>query len=215
MRAPTQIRHLNQGEWNIVKSVYGDTLPFKFRIFMTDALAAGNRAFVIPTSAISVLTLGDAAEAALWGLITGKTGALGDRVVKIVNQTGVMGTRPSLSQIMSVVNFGYLMNVGPRHFANMAASDPALLVHEMTHVWQGRNDKSAMTFVRNSIMNQTKSNVRGSSHSEAYDFTPGQNWSTYGVEQQASLIEEWYRSGMPQSGDLWPYIRDYVRKGKT
>jgi hypothetical protein len=215
MRAPTQVRHLNEREWDICKSVYGDTLPYKFRIFMTDALAAGGRAFVIPTSAISVLTLTDGAAAALLGVILGKLGGLGDKVVKLSNRTGLIGQGPTLSQITSVVNLGYLVNVGPRHFPDMAASDRCLLVHEMAHVWQGKNNKAAMTFVLNSIMNQVKSDTSRKAKNGAYEVTGGGDWSSYGVEQQATIVEEWYSAGMRQDHKYWPYIRDYVRKGKT
>jgi len=37
----------------------------------------------------------------------------------------------------------------------------------------------------------------------------------YSAEQQASLVEAWFAAGEPTSGDLYPSIRDYVRRGRA
>jgi hypothetical protein len=106
------------------------------------------------------------------------------------------------------VNAAYLMNVGSA-YADMSATNTALLVHETTHVWQGRNSYHSLNYVFNSCISQAR---RGAG---AYHYTPGAAWSSFNVEQQASIVEHWFASGEPESGDLWSYIRDYVRQGKT
>ena len=213
MQAPSKGRFLNQAEWDILHSVYQGTLPLRYRILITDGLGGGNRPFSIPTSAISVLTIPAAAQAAYTGLITANLGSLGDGLNKLSNATGFMGALALPSQLAGVVNLGYIVSVGSAAYADMSVSHRALLVHELAHVWQGSNSRSSTTYVANSVMNQCRSDLTIGGTTSAYDFTPGSNWRTYNAEQQASIIEKWYVDGMPTSGDLWPYIRDYVRRG--
>ena len=98
---------------------------------------------------------------------------------------------------------------------DLAASDPALLVHEMAHVWQGRNSWFALSYVVESVVSQGVSAWRGAGTGGAYTYAPGRPWGSYNPEQQASIIEDWYKSGMPTAGPLWPYIRDHVRRGRV
>jgi hypothetical protein len=213
MQAPTKARFLNQDEWDILQQVYKGTLPLRYRIMITDGLGGGNRPFAIPTSAISVLTIPAAMQAAMTGLVTANLGRVGRGLNALSNATGFMGTGALPSQAAGIVNLGYIVNVGRNAYPNMSTNHRALLVHELAHVWQGSNSASSTTYVSNSIMNQCRADLTIGSTSTAYDFTPGSNWRTYGAEQQASIIEKWYVDGMPESGDLWPYIRDYVRRG--
>lgn len=106
----------------------------------------------------------------------------------------------------SAINLAYLMNVGSA-YDDMSVRNTDLLVHESMHVWQGKNSVFALSYVFDSCLNQC---LRGSA---AYRYTAGESWSDYNVEQQASIVEDWYVSGEPESGDLWPYVRDHVREG--
>jgi hypothetical protein len=215
MRAPTDARFLNDPEWVIVSDVFQSTLPFRHRILLTDAAGADNRPFTIPTAAISVLTIPAAIQAALSGFVTAKLGAVGEFVSSVSNWTGYLGIGSIPSQIAGMVNLGYLVNVGPTAYPDLSAGYSGLLVHEIAHVWQGKNSRSATTYVSNSIMHQCRSYADSASHGGAYSYTPGGTWSAYNAEQQASVIEDWYLSGKPHSGDLWPYIRDHVRHGRV
>lgn len=79
----------------------------------------------------------------------------------------------------------------------------AQFIHEMTHVWQyakGYNVKLG------SIWAQT-----GGS---GYSFTLGQSWDDYNVEQQASIVEYWYATGMNVRATEFPYIDKVVRRGR-
>ena len=220
MRAPTRIRLLNTDEWAVVTGVFGSgNLPFRQRIFITDALGGGNAPFTIPTSAISVSTIPAMISAGLSAVIASATGPVGNALGTIHN---VLGWAPSFgaaipAQIGSLFNLGYLVNIGPTHYPGMTANAAGknLLVHELTHVWQGRNSIFAMTYVINSAFHQCKATLGSGARGSAYNFTPGSNFRTYNAEQQANIVDTWFDDGSPHSGDLWPYIRDYVRHGKA
>jgi hypothetical protein len=166
-------------EYHIVSTVFADTLPYRFRIFVTDAAGADGRAFTIPTSLVS-------------GLLPG-------------NPASFFASLP-LGYASSVINAGYLMNVGD-DYDKLATTEQRLLVHETTHVWQGKNSTFALSYVFSSLLHQA---LDGSG---AYAYTPGQPWGSYNAEQQASIVEDWFRTGMSTSGPLYPYITDHVRKG--
>jgi hypothetical protein len=186
---PSLIRQMRGTEWNLVKSVFTEaTLPYSQRILITCALGAGNRPFTIPTALASAVF------------------------------TAPMSILPLPLQAVSTylgsaVNAGYLINVGPAAMGDLSVTDPALLVHETTHVWQGRNSFFAATYVVQSAVSQCSSALRGAGTGGAYSYRTGQAWGSYNPEQQAEMVEDWYKSGMPTSGAIWPYIRDHVRRG--
>jgi len=136
--------------------------------------------FTIPTSLVSTL-LGMAPGAFMIGAAIG----------------GYLG---------SFLNLAYLMNVGA-DYDTLGTSQQRLLVHETTHVWQGKNSTLALTYVFSSVINQ------GLYGGSAYSYTAGQPWRSYNAEQQASIVEDWFRSGQPKSGPLYTYIVDHVQKG--
>ena len=113
--------------------------------------------------------------------------------------------------LTSFINVGYLMNVGGAYQKSLnlgSQRDKNLLVHETAHVWQGHNSKLSLTYVFKSCIDQC-------TLSNAYNYQIGQDWHSYGVEQQAQIIEDWFDKGELRSGDLWNYIENYVRKGKA
>jgi hypothetical protein len=215
---PTDGRLLHPNEWDIVSAVFGRTLPFRQRIFVMNGLGADNAPFTVPTSAISGATIPAMIAAGLNAVLARITGRLGHALTIFHNESG---TGPTFalaipSQVLSAVNLGYIMNVGPDAFPDMTATQDfrRTLVHETTHVWQGKNSIFSMTYVINSAFNQCQGMMK-SSRSAAYGFKAGSPFHTYNAEQQAYLVETWYDSGSPTSGPLWPYIRDYIRKGKA
>jgi len=48
---------------------------------------------------------------------------------------------------------------------------------------------------------------------EGYRYEAGKPWAEYNPDQQAELVRDWYLSGMPHGGVLFPYIRDHVWAG--
>ena len=203
MKMPTSARWMTDDEWAIVTGVFNSgNLPFKIRIFVTNGLGADDAPFTIPTSLISTVGL------TALGAIGGPAGA-------------ALGA--AVGTIASVINAAYLMNVGPNGYdlgsdgKGMATGDKKreLLVHETAHVWQGKNSKLALSYVYGSALAQCKGIFSGASRNAAYRAEPGGDWGNYNPEQQASLIERWFNAGEHGEGPIWPYIRDYVRKGRT
>lgn len=215
MTAPTSARFLTDAEWTILTEVFGDTLPSRRRILITNGLGAGNAPFTIPTSAISLSTIPAAIQAALTSLVVQYLGGQDGMLARAINTVGSVGPGALLNSALGVVNLGYLVSVGPAAYPDLSGMYRKLLVHELAHVWQGKNSTSANTFVVNSIMHQCRASIFGSDRGGAYDFTAGQPWSSYNTEQQASIIEAWFAAGKREDDPYFPYIRDFVRKGKT
>ena len=153
-------------EYHIVSGVFGATLPYRARILVTDAAGMDGRAFTIPTSLVSTL-LGMAPGAFMIGAAVG----------------GYLG---------SFLNLAYLMNVGA-DYDTLGTSQQRLLVHETTHVWQGKNSTLALTYVFSSVINQ------GLYGGSAYSYTAGQPWRSYNAEQQALVPDR--ANTRPSAGD--------------
>ena len=179
LKPPSKVRTISPLEYQIASGVFGATLPYPSRILVTDAAGMNGRPFTIPTSLIPTV-LGMTPVTFLPGAIAGYLG--------------------------SVLNLAYLMNVG-NSYNTLGSGDQRLLVHEMTHVWQGKNSTFAMSYVFGSVLNQA---MHGSG---AYSYTAGQPWKSYNAEQQATIVEDWFRTGQPKSGALYPYIVNHVQKG--
>jgi hypothetical protein len=78
----------------------------------------------------------------------------------------------------------------------------AVFIHEMTHVWQYAKGDNVKT---ESLWAQTAG--------AGYSYVLGKAWDDYNVEQQASIVENWYAAGMSVTGPEFPYIDKVVRKG--
>jgi hypothetical protein len=128
---------MSSSEKAIVDGVFGDTLPYRFRMLVTDAAGVDGRAFTIPTSLLSTI-MGVAAD-----------GFLGP----VQDIAGI-----AAGYAASIVNLAYLINVGS-DYDNLTSSAGHTLVHETTHVWQRKNSIFALSYVFNSIYNQCVSMV--------------------------------------------------------
>jgi len=73
-----------------------------------------------------------------------------------------------------------------------------LLIHEMTHVWQYRYTRTRVGLWASSVFGH-------------YGFTAGAPWSSYSVEQQASMVEQWFHNGALKTDALYPYIKLVLR----
>ena len=104
----------------------------------------------------------------------------------------------------------YHLNVGKTGFVGMGGSFywRSVLIHELTHVWQAAHAAWAPSYIFNSAWHQAKSG------NDAYAYTPGQSWSSYNVEQQAHIVQDWFEDGQQESSPLFPYIRDSIRAGR-
>jgi hypothetical protein len=168
MRRPTFYRPMNQKEQDLVRRVFGLTLPHWTTIGIGDGLGANGRPWTDmgPTPYPQMpymnfqINIGDAASSDL---------------------TSTQHTQCFVTDIPGTV--------------------AELLVHEMTHVWQYHNDR-------------TRYGVWVSSVFGSYSFTPGKPWNDYDVEQQASIVEKWYKNGSKTTDPLYPYIRLVIRAGR-
>jgi hypothetical protein len=78
----------------------------------------------------------------------------------------------------------FLMNVGLS--AWKGGIDSVTLVHESTHVWQGVHWSGApFSYVSEAI----------SDRNYDYGYDPSRQWNSYGAEQQAKIVEEWFAGG--------------------
>ena len=86
-----------------------------------------------------------------------------------------------------------------------------VFIHELTHVWQAFRGHNVLT---ESIAAQGCYAVFTFDAGNAYNYTPGRKFCDYNVEQQASIVEDWFMGGMKTEGELYKYIRDHIHTGK-
>ncbi len=131
---------------------------------------------------------------------------------------GVPVTLASVSSLVPVRSLrSYTIYFGPKVFSE-GADVPGTrntLIHELTHVWQGHHSMFAWEYMVGSLLAQGHAILTEGDRNKAYDFTPGKEWSDYNVEQQANIVEDWFRNGMRADDDLFVYIRDHIRAGRN
>jgi hypothetical protein len=217
---PTHFRHLSSDEWTIVDHVFGATnLPYRFRVVIADGVGLYDTPFTVPTSAISSALLAAGITNPLLSL-AGPVGLLTTPIRMLVG--GVAG------QGASVANTGYIINVGPTYYPDTTKDSygKETLVHEMTHVWQGKNNVFALTATLASLAAQCRGmSVSGGykGRSAAYRYTigtPPPAWGRFNPEQQANIVQQWYNDSqdptvVSTTTKELPYVRDYLRQGKT
>lgn len=111
----------------------------------------------------------------------------------------------------------YVVHFGPAGFDDATDSSvmilgmkaDAVLVHELTHVWQGTNRRNPFDYIVDSLYNQ----FRFGAGAYDYELTDGATWSDFSAEQQAHIVEDWYSNGSAESDARFPFIRDNVRTG--
>ena len=113
----------------------------------------------------------------------------------------------------------YALHVGDGYYGmSTLDDDKELLIHELTHVWQGENDTSwSWAYVLMSLKDQAVSH-----DAYHYDEKRLEPWTHYGPEQQAEIVAHWYKAGMKsfdpatQEGDRrFYYIKKHIRKERV
>jgi hypothetical protein len=87
--------------------------------------------------------------------------------------------------------------------------DKELLIHELTHVWQGEHSGSSWDYVFGSAWSQALLD-----DAYAYDMMRLDEWDTYNPEQQAKIVEDWFAAGMkegPENDRRFYYIQKNIR----
>ena len=108
----------------------------------------------------------------------------------------------------------YYINLGPKYRHKSSIADGGLLMHELTHVWQGRNK-----MIRDV-------QILVAAKDRDYDYTLGEQWRNYGLEQQATIVED-FAEGTVENGKahavsplsigspLFRYIRANLRTNEN
>lgn len=98
---------------------------------------------------------------------------------------------------------------------------PVTFIHELTHVWQGHNSSNSFEYIINSTVAQGRAIAKHGNRNKAYEYDDRAylQWKKYNVEQQASIVEDWFRSssGGGNAKDTDPrftYIFWVIRAGK-
>lgn len=111
----------------------------------------------------------------------------------------------------------YMMNVGS-NYSSLTSTNARrnLFIHELTHVWQGQH---LVPFMLNSAAHQSLSVINNggnvAARGDAYSYTLGRPWGQYNVEQQASIVADWFVRGRQTSDSRYRYIRDNIRANRA
>ncbi|MCA1592076.1 MAG: hypothetical protein LC754_05385 [Acidobacteria bacterium] len=131
---------------------------------------------------------------------------------------GVAVTLASASSLIPVRSLrNYTIYFGPEVF-RQGAHQPGVrnvLIHELTHVWQGHQSLFAWEYMVESMIAQGHAIITKGSRNRAYDYQPGEPWDSYNVEQQALIVQDWHRNGMKTDDQLYTYISDNIRAGRS
>jgi hypothetical protein len=111
----------------------------------------------------------------------------------------------------------YTIYFGPEVFCEGADTPQTreTFIHELTHVWQGHHSTFSWRYMMNSLLAQGRAVVFHGDRNKAYDFTAGQAWEDYNVEQQANIVESWFARGMQSDSELYAYITENIRAGHS
>lgn len=103
----------------------------------------------------------------------------------------------------------YVLNVGDGYYGMSSPNrldDQALLIHELVHVWQGEHSRWRGTFFVKSGWVQIRTD-------DAYKYDPVRlkDWDSYNPEQQAQIVEDWFKAGSLESDSRYWFIRCHIR----
>jgi hypothetical protein len=185
------MRSLTWIERDIVQSVFWNSVP-PDKILITSIPGKDGRPFTIP----------------------------GSMVIALAPIVPVLGEVVALSGLLLHLEDKFLINVGSMYGdaplypsaydTNKGEKAGSMVIHESTHVWQGIHSAFSWWYVFNSLYNQ----IKCGDHAYDVDEKNLKNWGSYGVEQQAHLIEDWYSRGSLTTDVCYPYVRDNIRPGK-
>jgi hypothetical protein len=131
---------------------------------------------------------------------------------------GVPVTMASGAEVIPVKSLAeYTIYFGPEVFRD-GAEKPATrqtFIHELTHVWQGHHSTFSWHYMVNSMLAQGRAIIFHGDRNKAYNFTAGEAWDSYNVEQQANIVECWFAGGMETDSELYAYIDEHIRRGRS
>jgi len=96
-------------------------------------------------------------------------------------------------------------------------------IHELTHVWQGYNEKAIFNYMIRSMTSQGWAIARHLDRNQAYEYDANNylKWSDYNVEQQGNIVRDWFsgwnlrpnRGNRSTSDPRFVYIDKVIRAG--
>jgi hypothetical protein len=100
---------------------------------------------------------------------------------------------------------------------NFAMVPNDILIHELTHVWQGTNDGlTGWGYKLNSLMHQGYHMARGHGRNAAYTYDATLlgviPWGSFPAEEQAQIVEDWFTSGEQPTHPAYRYIYWCIRR---
>jgi hypothetical protein len=145
--------------------------------------------------------------------------------IELTNLTGIGGncfTTPFIGGKI-YVNLGPYYNDPIHSTKNNYPAKGELFIHELTHAWQIEHASLLPTFMCTAVVTQTEHQIG----EHVYDYgPPGPVWSSFGVEQQASIVDQWFggvpnasapsrtaSTAMNEHDPYFTYIRDNIRRG--
>ncbi|MGA2411035.1 MAG: hypothetical protein ABSG46_11690 [Candidatus Binataceae bacterium] len=100
----------------------------------------------------------------------------------------------------------YIIHAGDGYYGmSFLPKDKQTLVHELTHVWQGEHSHWAWSYVFSSAGHQ----ALGSAYK--YDPKNMKDWDSYNPEQQAQIVEDWYKDGADEDDYRYHYIIEDIQ----
>jgi hypothetical protein len=127
-------------------------------------------------------------------------------------------TLASVSSIIPVRALrNYTIYFGPEVFRDGADRPESrdTFIHELTHVWQGYHSGLGWEYMIESMVAQGHAIVTQGNRNRAYDYEPGGAWDSYNVEQQALIVQDWFRNGMRPDDERFTYIANNIRAGRN
>jgi hypothetical protein len=129
--------------------------------------------------------------------------------------TDALGPIPGMDRPFTVEELPgrlYTVNVGPEYYPDLNRSNnfgfsPCrdLLIHELTHVWQYYHGCWVVP-----------RSVWANKFGKGYEYTleDSDAWDDFNVEQQASIVENWFNNGtMSHTDERYPFIEKIIRPG--
>lgn len=122
-------------------------------------------------------------------------------------------TNMPLSVLFNVKGGKYVIHAGENGFYGLSSDripeDRYLLIHELTHIWQGEHSPNhTWAYVLEALDEQIYFD-----DPYKYDINDLKDWDDWRIEQQASIVEDWYKGGMKskESEDLrFYYIKRHI-----
>lgn len=121
-------------------------------------------------------------------------------ITDTIGGNGQQFTFPEAGGVISV-------NMGPAAYADPVGTLGEVFLHELTHAWQLQHTPFDVTWMAQELADQ----LQGSS---AYDVGPaGPPFSSFNYEQQAVIVQRWYRNGSKPDDPDYTYIQQNIRTG--